>query len=92
MGMKQADLFGMTNCHFRTGKVERILYRYLAEGLRADLAILDPPRAGCQPEALHVLAKLRVPRIIYISCSPPTRARDLRLLHDLGYRALSVEP
>ena len=92
MGMEQAGLFGTTNCHFRTGKVERILYRYLAEGLRADLAILDPPRAGCQPETLHALAKLRVPRIIYISCSPPTLARDVRLLYDLGYRALSVEP
>ncbi len=92
VGMAQARLFGIENCHFRTGKVERILFRYLAEGLRADLAILDPPRAGCQPEALNALAKLQVPRIVYISCSPPTLARDLRLLHDLGYRTLSVEP
>jgi 23S rRNA (uracil1939-C5)-methyltransferase len=92
MGMEQARLLGIENCHFRTGKVERILFRYLAEGLRADLAILDPPRAGCQPEALHALARLRVPRIVYISCSPPTLARDLRLLHDLGYRTLGVEP
>lgn len=92
MGMAQARLLGIENCHFRTGKVERILFRYLAEGLRANLAILDPPRAGCQPEALHALARLRVPRIVYISCSPPTLARDLRLLHDLGYRTLGVEP
>jgi len=92
MGMEQARLLGIENCHFRTGKVERILFRYLAEGLRADLAILDPPRAGCQAEALHALARLRVPRMVYISCSPPTLARDLRLLHDLGYRTLGVEP
>lgn len=91
-GMEQARLFGIENCHFRTGKVERILFRYLAEGLRADLAILDPPRAGCRPDALTALGKLRVPRIVYISCSPPTLARDLRLLHDHGYRTLSVEP
>ncbi|ETX02144.1 MAG: hypothetical protein ETSY1_04630 [Candidatus Entotheonella factor] len=92
VGMEQARSLGIENCHFRTGKVERILFRYLAEGLRADLAVLDPPRAGCQPEALTALAKLHVPRIVYISCSPPTLARDLRLLHDLGYRTLSVEP
>ncbi len=92
VGMEQARLFGIENCHFRTGKVERILFRYLAEGLRADLAILDPPRAGCEPEALTALAKLRVPRIVYISCSPSTLARDLRLLHDTGYRTLGVEP
>jgi 23S rRNA (uracil1939-C5)-methyltransferase len=92
MGMEQARLLGIENCSFRTGKVERILFRYLAEGLRPDVAVLDPPRAGCQPETLHALAKLRVPRIVYISCSPPTLARDLRLLHDSGYRSLSVEP
>lgn len=92
VGMEQARLFGIENCHFRTGKVERILFRYLAEGVRPTLAVLDPPRAGCQPEALDALAKLRVPRIVYISCSPPTLARDLRALHDLGYRTLGVEP
>lgn len=92
VGMEQARLLGIENCHFRTGKVERILFRYLAEGVKPDLAVLDPPRAGCQPEALDALAKLRVPRIVYISCSPPTLARDLRTLHDLGYQTLGVEP
>ena len=92
VGMEQARLLGIENCHFRTGKVERILWRYLADGLRPDLAILDPPRAGCQPEALQALAQLRAPRLVYISCSPPTLARDLRLLHEHGYRTLGVEP
>ena len=92
VGMEQARLLGIENCHFRTGKVERILWRYLADGLRPDLAILDPPRAGCLPEALQALAKLRAPRIVYISCSPPTLARDLRLLHEHGYHTLGVEP
>ena len=35
---------------------------------------------------------MRVPRILYVSCSPPTLARDLRLLTDLGYRTASVQP
>jgi 23S rRNA (uracil1939-C5)-methyltransferase len=80
------------NCAFRTGKVERILYRYLAQGLRPDLAILDPPRAGCDIAALQALAALRLPRLIYVSCSPPTLARDLRRLSDLGYRTTGVQP
>jgi 23S rRNA (uracil1939-C5)-methyltransferase len=90
--MQQAQQLGIENCHFRTGKVERILYRYLAQRLRVDVAVLDPPRAGCHPEALRALASLGVPRLIYISCSPPTLARDLRLLDDLGYRTMGVQP
>lgn len=92
LAMQQAQQRGMENCHFRTGKVERILYRYLAQRLRADVAVLDPPRAGCHPEALRALASMGVPRLIYVSCSPPTLARDLRLLHDLGYRTMGVQP
>jgi 23S rRNA (uracil1939-C5)-methyltransferase len=92
LALRQAEELGISNCHFRTGKVERILYRYLAQGLQPDLAILDPPRAGCQPEALQALARLRIPRIIYVSCSPPTLARDLARLQALGYQTSAVQP
>ena len=92
LAMQQAETLGIDNCHFRTGKVERIIYRYMAQGLRPDLAVLDPPRAGCRPEALQALAKLHVPRVVYVSCSPPTLARDLRRLHDLGYHTSGVQP
>lgn len=92
LAMRQAQALGMTNCQFRTGKVERILTRYLAQGLQPQVAVLDPPRAGCHPDTLHALARLRVPRLVYVSCSPPTLARDLRRLHDLGYRTLGVQP
>jgi 23S rRNA (uracil1939-C5)-methyltransferase len=89
---QQASQFGLHNCEFRTGKVERILYRYLAQGVKADLAVLDPPRSGCRPDALKALAMMRVPRLIYISCSPPTLARDLALLHQFGYQTMGVQP
>ena len=92
LAVRQAAQLGVANCQFRTGKVERILYRYLAQGVRASVAVLDPPRAGCRPQALEALAAMRVPRIVYVSCSPPTLARDLRLLTDLGYCAESVQP
>ena len=92
LAVRQAERLGIANCQFRTGKVERILYRYLAQGVRANVAVLDPPRAGSRPQALEALAAMRVPRIVYVSCSPPTLARDLRLLTDLGYCAESVQP
>lgn len=92
LAMRQARTLGIDTCRFRTGKVERILYRYMAQGLRPDIAVLDPPRAGCRPEALQALAMMRVPRLIYVSCSPPTLARDLQRLHHLGYQTTGVQP
>lgn len=92
LAIQQATAQGISNCHFRTGKVERILYRYLAQHIRADVAVLDPPRAGCDPEVLRALTLMRVPRLVYVSCSPPTLARDLQLLHELGYQTTLVQP
>jgi 23S rRNA (uracil1939-C5)-methyltransferase len=92
LAMRQATALGVHNCEFRTGKVERILYRYLAQGLQPDLAVLDPPRAGCDMAALQALAALRLPRLIYVSCSPPTLARDLQRLSELGYQTTGVQP
>jgi 23S rRNA (uracil1939-C5)-methyltransferase len=92
LAIRQATALGVHNCQFRTGKVERILHRYLAQGLRPDLAVLDPPRAGCDMAALQALAALRLPRLLYVSCSPPTLARDLQRLSELGYQTMGVQP
>ena len=56
-----------------------------------DLVILDPPRAGVGSSTLTLLAGLRAKRIHYVSCHPPTLARDLAFLLERGYRLDSVE-
>ncbi|HEY4708342.1 MAG TPA: class I SAM-dependent RNA methyltransferase [Thermodesulfobacteriota bacterium] len=47
--------------------------------------VLDPPRGG-EPEIARSLSGIRPDRIVYISCSPPTLARDVLALAGCGYR------
>jgi tRNA/tmRNA/rRNA uracil-C5-methylase (TrmA/RlmC/RlmD family) len=53
---------------------------------RTDTIIVDPPRTGISKEAMEAIARQGASRIIYVSCDPPTMARDARRLLDRGYR------
>ncbi|MDQ6720087.1 MAG: class I SAM-dependent RNA methyltransferase [Candidatus Dormibacteraeota bacterium] len=66
------------------GKVETALRQVRLGRHRA--AILDPPRAGCEPAALAELLRLGPERLVYVSCEPSTHARDLIALVRGGYR------
>jgi len=53
--------------------------------------IVDPPRPGLHPKALHGLVELNPPRLAYVSCNPESLARDLQALAPL-YHIRSVQP
>ena len=55
-----------------------------------DAVLVDPPRAGLTKPALEGLARLRAPRVVYISCDPTTLARDLAKLLAADYEIVSV--
>lgn len=59
---------------------------------RGTVAVLDPPRMGCEEIFLRGLAGIRPDKIIYVSCEPSTLARDLRFLCGAGYRLRKVQP
>jgi 23S rRNA (uracil1939-C5)-methyltransferase len=73
-----------TRVDYVRGKVESML-----RGVRLgqySAAILDPPRAGCEPEAIAELIRLGLDRLVYVSCEPSTHARDITSLVRGGYR------
>ena len=79
---------GLDNVELILGKTEEVLPTLEQ---KPDAVILDPPRAGCQPEALRGLVQLAPPRIAYVSCNPETLARDLKTLSNGHYTLEQVE-
>lgn len=78
------------NAEFILGDVERVMPRLMSEGV--SVAVIDPPRAGCERRVLEALASMGLDRIVYVSCNPATLARDLSILSAIGYRAKKIQP
>jgi len=49
-----------------------------------DCVLFDPPRAGAKAQA-EMLARSRLKRVVAVSCSPASLARDARILVDGGF-------
>jgi 23S rRNA (uracil1939-C5)-methyltransferase len=77
-----------TRVRFVAGDVAEVLGATDA----ADVVVLNPPRRGCEPAVLEAVARLKPQRVVYVSCSPESLARDLLLLEDLGLVANVAEP
>ena len=77
---------GLGHAKVDAERVENWLARRARALTGAALVVLDPPRTGVTPEALTGLLTLAPRRITYVSCDPPTQARDLKALVAGGYR------
>jgi len=56
-----------------------------------DLVIIDPPRSGAADVA-RKLYRSKASHVIYISCDPPTLARDINILQQSGYQVMHIQP
>ena len=67
---RNAELNGVTNCNYYTGKAEDILKNILRDIDNKDIvAIVDPPRAGLHQKALSAIRNtLAIKKLVYISC------------------------
>jgi tRNA/tmRNA/rRNA uracil-C5-methylase (TrmA/RlmC/RlmD family) len=68
-----------------TDSVRRALTARGASASRADVAVLDPPRAGAGRDVIDLLAGAGVPRVVHIGCEAASFARDIGLYRGHGY-------
>ena len=89
---KNAKLNNIENIDFVNTDAGRYMVNIADEGLKADVVIMDPPRAGSDIKFLKSLVKLSPKKVVYISCNPETLARDLMFLSKNRYKIRKIQP
>jgi tRNA/tmRNA/rRNA uracil-C5-methylase (TrmA/RlmC/RlmD family) len=83
----QAALADLPQVQVVTDSVRRAVS---AECRGADVAVLDPPRAGAGRDVIDLLAGAEVPRVVHIGCEAASFARDIGLYRRHGYRVNEI--
>ena len=86
---RNASVNRLGNIHITAAPAAEFLRRYAQA--RPELVVLDPPRVGAEAGVLRSVAELGPRRVHYVSCNPPTLARDLSYLLGNGYELSSLE-
>src|SRR4029077_13380165 len=87
-----AERNAVTNAHFFAGETRTALPELLARAGRADVIVLDPPRAGLSKKVVHRIVEAAPRRIVYVSCNPTTLAPNAAELVAAGWTLRSVCP
>ena len=85
---ENASKNGVTNCEFIAGDV---LKEVDALNDKPDVIVVDPPRDGIHPKAIHKIIGFGSKEIVYVSCKPTSLARDLEIFAENGYKVEKVK-
>lgn len=89
---KNAAFNHIENAEFYAADAGEFMPKLYQEGLRPDVIVMDPVRAGCSETVLSAAAGMQPSRIVYVSCNVATFARDAKILAGLGYTVKEVTP
>ncbi|WP_294899184.1 23S rRNA (uracil(1939)-C(5))-methyltransferase RlmD [uncultured Eubacterium sp.] len=90
--VKNAKRNQMKNIRFYQDDAGRFMEKMAANGEKADVVFMDPPRSGSTEQFMKSAVTLAPKKIVYISCDPQTQARDLKYLTRHGYKAMGAYP
>lgn len=83
---------GISNTEFIVGDAAKVMPELYKNGVRADVVVFDPIRAGCKEPVLKSAIGMNPRRIVYVSCNPASMARDIVVLREGGYELVEVTP
>jgi 23S rRNA (uracil1939-C5)-methyltransferase len=81
---------GVANVRIEEAPLERLAECASLRAFAPEAIVVDPPRTGLGPEAVEAIAAFGAVRLVYVSCAPPTLARDLAAFAKRGLRLASV--
>lgn len=87
-----AKLNDVKNIYFYNDDAGRFMVEMAKAGEKADVVLMDPPRAGSDMNFLSSVVKLAPKKVVYISCNPETQARDIAYLVKNGYQCKKIQP
>ena len=87
-----AKLNDTKNIRFYCADAGEFMVNMAADGEKADVIFMDPPRAGSDKAFLSSVVTLAPKKIVYISCNPETQARDIAFLVRNGYKVKKIQP
>ena len=77
--------------YFAGDLAQRLEFELSHANLQTTTVIVDPPATGLNPDVREILRSYPAATLLYVSCNPPTLARDLAEL-GVGYALRSVTP
>ncbi len=89
---ENARMNDLHNCAFQAGDAAELVHELAVEVPPGSVAVVNPPRSGCDETVLTALTELAPRTLIYVSCNPETLSRDLDLLDRLGYATEEIQP
>ncbi|UOE63219.1 23S rRNA (uracil(1939)-C(5))-methyltransferase RlmD [Priestia filamentosa] len=88
---KNAKAKGYDNAYYVVGKAEYWMPKWVKEGWKPDVVVVDPPRTGCDEKLLKTILDVKPKKVVYVSCNPSTLAKDVKILTKL-YKVERIQP